>query len=233
MPAFMNSWQTEDVASSNTGGYFKNPVSNDIINIWNVSNTIIGITNIASTPGTSTIYDVTLQLISSANTFIAHTNRLSGMEPVNSDTATLPHYDTAVSIGKMVIYLTSKSDGIQNNAPIIGNFTSLFTANDLISYYSTISPYPQTIINSMGTDESGNSVSNLTSNQINTILTDITAIKIFMDTKRTSDVNFYNNCQSIVNDFNSVKQFTNMGDTETYLLNNFIGSDKLVSRLNS
>jgi hypothetical protein len=36
-----------------------------------------------------------------------------------------------------------------------------------------------------------------------------------------------------VDEYNSVKKFTHMGETETYLVNNFVGTDKIKERINS
>lgn len=233
LPSFMNDWQTTDVANSDTSGYYKNPVSANITSIWGVSNSIISIAGI-NQANANVISDAANNLYESANNFMNHTDRISGVVPVNANTTLLPHYNTAVAVGKMVIYLTNKSDGIQNNAPIIGNFSSLFTSANLTSYYSTISSYPQTIINSIGIDPLDSSYTcNLTPTQINTIANNINAVATFMNTKLTSDVNFYNTCQAIVDDYNIVKQFSNMGDSEIYLVENLVGSNKLLSRLNS
>ena len=37
----------------------------------------------------------------------------------------------------------------------------------------------------------------------------------------------------VIDDYNKVDQFSTLGQTETQLLNNYIGSDKLKSRINS
>jgi hypothetical protein len=101
---------------------------------------------------------------------------------------------------------------------------------------TTIQSYPTTIKNSIvvTSDEFGTTyTSNLTTIQVTTIINGINSIKNIMDSRRIGDVNFYNNSRSIVDDYNSVKQFANPGQSETYLINNYIGTDKLKSRINS
>jgi len=55
----------------------------------------------------------------------------------------------------------------------------------------------------------------------------------FLYTRQNSDINFFANVVNFVNNYNQVKQFNNIGETQSYLLNNFVGSTKLISRLNS
>jgi len=67
----------------------------------------------------------------------------------------LPHYETATQTGKALISLIYQTDGISNNAPIMGNFTSLFVANDLIVIYNTMSTYANIVNNSVVITGSG------------------------------------------------------------------------------
>ena len=154
------------------------------------------------------------------------------MEPVNTDTILLPHYESAIGVGKIIMYLVSQTDGISNNSPLIGSFTSLFTGNTLNTYYTTIQNYANTVANSIYT-QTGNYYSNLTSTQVSTISSKLIEITTFMNTKNTADVNFYINSQAVLADYNSLKGFSNMGQTQEDLINNYIGTPKLLSRINS
>ena len=40
MPAFITSWQAQDIASNSVGGYFQNPVATPVNNIITISNQI-------------------------------------------------------------------------------------------------------------------------------------------------------------------------------------------------
>jgi hypothetical protein len=42
-----------------------------------------------------------------------------------------------------------------------------------------------------------------------------------------------NTIQKFVDKYNTTKKFSNMGETETYLVNNFVGTDKIKERINS
>jgi hypothetical protein len=231
VPKLLNDWQTEDIANSNTGGYFQNPVSTVISNIWATSNSIIEITGL-STSNANAIYIAAIGLQTAANNFYHHTNRISGVEPVNTDTILLPHYESAIGVGKIIMYLVSQTDGISNNSPLIGSFTSLFTGNTLNTYYTTIQNYANTVANSVYT-QTGNYYSNLISTQVSTISSELIEITTFMNTKNTADVNFYINSQAVLADYNSLKGFSNMGQTQEDLINNYIGTPKLLSRINS
>ena len=49
--------------------------------------------------------------------------------------------------------------------------------------------------------------------------------------ERLNEVN--TNTKIFVNELGTVRQFTSMGETEKLLANNYIGTDKLLSRINS
>lgn len=233
IPPLLNEWQTTDASNSDTSGYFVNPVATVSQNLWNTANSIISITGLSSVANLTTVVTATNNLNYAANNFLGHTNRISGMVQPNEQTATLPHYSTAIGISKVIMQITFQSDGVQNNAPMMGNFTSLTVGDTLNTSYSTVSGYPNTIINSISTDGLGNYYTSLTSTQINTIKTNLQSVADLMNARRTGDVNFFNNCRSVASDYNTLKAFSSPGQTESYLFQNYIGSAKLLSRLNS
>lgn len=233
IPALLNEWQTTDVSNNDTTGYFVNPNATVTQNTWNTANSIISIVGLSSVANLSGVVTATTALGTAANNFLGHTNRISGVVQPNATTASLPHYNSAIGISKVVMQIVFQTDGVQNNAPMMGNFTSITCTDTLNTKYSTISGYPTTIMHSISTDGLGNYASNLTSTQITTITNNIQDFADFMNSRRTSDVNFYNNCQAIASDYNTMKQFSNPGQTETDLLLNHIGSAKLLARLNS
>jgi hypothetical protein len=239
MPSLLNTWQTEDVSNNDTGGYFQNPVGNVTQQIWSVANTIISIPNIQQIANLANVSISANALSLAANNFYAHTNRMSGVSGPDLNYPTLPTYKLAIGISKVVMLIVTKSDNIQNNAPIMGSFTSLTIANSLNASYNTIIAYANTIANSISSSSDGGEPpvitysSNLTSNQTSTIANNINVIVNLMNSRRNGDVNFYYNSQTIVSNYNQLKQFSNPGQTELYLLNNYIGTDKLKSRINS
>jgi len=236
VPKLLDDWQYQDIANNDTGGYYVNPVANSANLILSISTQIYANSNGAV--GIITVANSANSLVNTANNFLAHTNRISGVVEPNADTGGLPHYSTALGVGRTVSYMCYQSEGITNNAPIIGNFSSLYTANTLADYYTTIKSYPNIVANTIYYEADPIDPllmikkSNLSSGLIASITANLDSINSFMSTKETSDVNFFNESNSIVSDLNSAKKFTAMGETETYLVNTLVGSDKLKSRIN-
>jgi hypothetical protein len=228
MPKLLNDWQNEDIASSNVGGYFKNPVTTYTANLAAIAASIeaisAGILNIEA------IYSTANSVLLAIPEFNDHTDRLSGVTAITPDTSTLPHYESAIGLGKVLSHLVYQSDGIANNAVMIGSFGSLYSTNTLQGFYDTISSYPSTIANSIFTNFESNSESNLTSTQISTIVGQLSNITSYMVTTSNADITFFTNSRSVVDDYNAIKGFTKMGQTEIYLTQNLVGSDKLLSR---
>jgi len=238
LPALLNTWQTADAANNDVGGYFRNPVANVTQSIWNVANTIIAIPGVHQAANLANISSSANALFQAANNFYSHTNRISGVS-LDSDEPTLPHFKSAMAVSKVVMYITFQSDGIQNNAPMMGNFTSLTIANNLTISYNTISTYSGNIANSISSSSDGGDPpvitysSNLTSNQVTTIVNNLNITTSLMDNRRNGDVSFYTNSRAIVDDYNTLKQFSTPGQSESYLYNEFVGTDKLKTRINS
>ena len=250
MPKMLQDWQVSDLSANTANGYFLNPCANVTSNIWNVSNTLVSVTNELTGTGNLTglwaQINSTLNAISNnvtsntqAGDFLAHTNRISGVisfqTSVNENTENLPFYDTAMQTGKALVTLIYQTDGIQNNAPIMGNFTSLFVANTLSGLYNTINSYVTTVNNSISI--SGGppptpyiNTSNLTFNTVNAIATSANSINSTFYTRRTHDEDFFKNSTQLLLDYNKVNGI-GTGSSEQYLIKNYIGTDKLKSRL--
>jgi hypothetical protein len=234
MPAFIESWQAQDIANNDVGGYFKNPVAtyvNTIIslsaqmrneaNTANSSNSAVdGIANIAVAANT---------LATTANSFLAHTNRISGVTPFAGQDDTIPYYDTAMGLGKSAVYITNQTDGIVNSAPIMGCFTSVLIGPQVYANANTITTDSITL-----TGVIAGNVSNTTTNtQIAQIQTDLANINNHLSGRQAADYTFYTNLKSMIDKYNQVKVFSNMGETQQELIQNYIGSDKLLTRLNA
>jgi hypothetical protein len=54
-----------------------------------------------------------------------------------------------------------------------------------------------------------------------------------MDTRKLHDENFYTNSRTLMDDFAKVRQFSSMGQSQTALIENYIGTDKLITRITS
>ena len=251
MPKLLEPWQAEDLATSNTGGYFVNPCANITTNIWTTSNTLVSVANnvqgSGNLTGLWTQIHTTLSYISNSSTgntqagdFLAHTNRISGVTSIDvsadQGVANLPHYETATQTGKALISLIYQTDGVSNNAPIMGNFTSLFVANDLIIIYNTLSTYANIVNNSITTTIDPLTflpinTSNLTYNVVNSIATTANSANSIFYERRIHDEQFFKNSSDLLIDYKKVRGIGNSGQAESYLIENFIGSNKLLSRL--
>ena len=251
MPKLLEPWQAEDLATSNTGGYFVNPCANITTNIWTTSNTLVSVANnvqgSGNLTGLWTQIHTTFSYISNSPTgntqagdFLAHTNRISGVTSIDvsadQGVANLPHYETATQTGKALISLIYQTDGVSNNAPIMGNFTSLFVANDLIVIYNTLSTYANIVNNSITTTIDPMTflpinTSNLTYNVVNSIATTANSANSIFYERRVHDEQFFKNSSDLLIDYKKVRGIGNSGQAESYLIENFIGSNKLLSRL--
>jgi pantothenate kinase len=154
--------------------------------------------------------------------------------------AIYPYYVTAMSTGQSVMYLTNQSDGIQNNAPIMGSFTSLFIDANLSSLVVTAQTYPQIIKNSITITVGGifpNTYNILTSNlsesTLQTIYSNVTTIDSVLSTRTNHDINYFRNANIVLDEMDSLLIFTGMGETAEKLVDEFIGTPKLLSRINA
>jgi hypothetical protein len=237
MPSFIQSWQAQDIANNDVGGYFKNPTSANVNIIITLSQAIYDVANSANLTAITTAAST---LHTDSNSFLAHTNRLSGVTPFTGDD-TVPYYTSAMNLGKTALYITNQTDSISNTSPIMGSFTSILVDPQIGEYGNTLVSYPDLINNSLNsettTDEGGNTIviitSNLASSTLEQIASDLANTDTFLTTRQNGDVTYFTNLKTFVNNYNQVKQFSNLGETQSYLLNNFIGSNKLISRINS
>jgi hypothetical protein len=232
-PILLNDWQANAVADSTTSLYTKNPVANIVNSIISVAGSLDVITNAVLNIETihtnaNTLYFTT------APAFYLHSDRISGVVPPDANTADFPHYETAISTGKFLQYLLYQTDGIINNAPIMGNFTSILIANTLNDQYNTITGYANTINASISTILVGMDTvytSNLAANTIAEINSNLSNIISTFDTRRTHDENFYNNSLTLIEKYDSMKKFSDIGTTEQNLLKNYLGTDELKNQL--
>ena len=236
-PPLIKSWQAQDIANNSVGNYFQNPVSTSVNSIITVSNQIYILANsvygnanstYSQTADLSPLIPIANALTITASSFLVHTNKVSGVTSINgsTDANINPYYQTAVSYGKQVVYLTNQTDGVVNNSPIMGCMTSILIGPQVSANSNTLSADYITLTNGI----SGNTLSNA---QVTQITTDLTNLNTLLSTRQTSDVTFFGKLQTLVNNYNTTKQFASMGETETYLCNNLIGTPKLVSRINS
>lgn len=248
MPPLITKWQAEDIAANNVGGYYENPMETIGMNIMMKAMDIVYIsTNVTNLTELNT---KSLILANTANTFMDHTDRLSGVTPFNGmDTEENPYLDLAMGLGKTVMYIVYQTDGIMNNAPIMGSFTSLLIEPQLTSNLNSIITFVEPLRNSIVAntvtvqvdDGNGGYVdqttttysSNLASQSITSLTNQIHALTTFMEYRRQSDRDYYVNMKGFIDKYNKTKKFNKMGATESDMTQNLIGSQKLLDRLNS
>ena len=246
LPPIIEDWQTQDISDSNVGGYNQNPlgtISTSIATsanaILNVASTIEICTNAGVSAVMANIANSANNLITTANNFKDHTDRVSGVtsyadyitEAGSAIASTKPFKDTIKGYSKLLMYVIYQTDGISNTSIMYGAQTSLFTGPEMNVYYTALSTYANIINSSIS--YTPNVTSNLTSTQANTIYAMIANTASFIDTRRTHDETFFTNMKTMVSDYQKTRQFSNMGESETDLVNNYTGSSKILTRLNS
>lgn len=239
MPRLLSDWQIDDISDSNVGGYFKNPVGN-LANTLIVNTSIIQAISNTVNPSIKTLWGdkhiAAQNLSNSANSllvesllFESHTSNVSGVNSINSggdDAVDFPYYDTAMGFGKLMIYLTHESDGVLNTTPTIGSMTSLFIEEELTSNVNIIN----TDLASINSSFSGGFYT-LSNSEINVIATHIETANNLIATRRNHDILFFREAKSIITDYGTVNKFSNMGETQTKITTQYVGSDKLKQRL--
>jgi hypothetical protein len=168
-------------------------------------------------------YNSTIVVI---NEFKLHTDNVSGVYTMTSNTDTIPSLEHATSIGNQLLRILNTTDGVANTVPLLGNMTGLFIANDIISYATTMASNMVTLNNSVS-----GGISNISNSAMNLIISDVQTMNNYIYSTRTSDWAFYVQSIQILEDYNKLNKFDNMGNTQTYLVNNLIGTERLKDNL--
>lgn len=247
IPSLIEDWQTQDISDSNVGSYNQNPVGAISTTIATTANLIMNLRstieiydNVGVDSIMANVANAANNLISTMNAFKDHTDRISGVtsygdyitEAGSTIATTKPFKDTVKGNARSLMYIIYQTDGISNTAIMNGALTSLFTGPEANTYSNTLTAY-KTTVNSSIYISSPNIKSTLTSTQANTINTGINEMITFFDTRRTHDETFFTNMKTMVSDYKTVRQFSDMGESETTLVNNYTGTSKLLTRINS
>jgi hypothetical protein len=237
MPPFITDWQAQDIANKDFDGYYQNPMQSITMLIYQNANAISELANTGNgVLNLVTVRNSATQLRSNAQEFLSHTSRLSGLTPYVGTDNINPYLDMAMSFGRTAMYITQQTDGITNNAPIMGSFTSLMIEPQLIANNNTLLTYKNQIQGSINVSfdivlQENVHNSNLTTQQITTINTHINNLNNYMQTRRIADIDFYNNVKYFIEGYNKTKKLNNMGETEKYLIMNLIGTEKAKTRI--
>lgn len=223
-------WQYDAIANNQTSTslYFKNPVANvvnSIISTVSSANTFLQVFGILANA------NVTIAgLVNTANTFLVHTQRVSGVE--TSPNTAEPDFFTSKSYGEVAFSLVSKFEGISNNSPILGSMTSLFVEDDLIKYSNELSAASIELKNSIvAVGFPFTYASNLSSIRITQILDTMNAANNFMYDRYTNDKQYFGRLVHLSNNYFEMIKYSSFGDLDAHLISNYIGTDKLLKNL--
>jgi len=212
----MKDWQIQDLSagtSATRSNYFQNRTTT-----YN-SSMLVSVNSLAvsaNAANDSVTVAAASSLIVKLNTFQSHTDNISGVSVVTS--YQVPSYDSLSILGQQNMMNLTKTDGPQSNTvPMLGGFTSLFIQDKLSAYANQLSTYANTYSNTYSTTYS---------TYMNGVGTDLNA-------RITADWTFYQNSLAVSNESAFLQQLTSAGGTNTYLLNNVIGTPSLVTKLNS
>ena len=230
----IKAWQADDLINVAVTGYYQNPHSANLAILTTLVNGLSANSNTSSITFTNADWSAN-NLRANANTllteitsFTDHTNRISGVTQ-SSNVASLPDYQTAMTIGRQVLSITNQIDGVQNNTPLLGNFTSLAIGSDIANTITILTSDLATLNASITV---ANSTSTISSATMNTIVADVQAAYNLLNARRVGDTNFYLNSLYLVNDYNKINQFNVLGVNSKYLINTLnIGTDKLKNNL--
>lgn len=240
MPNMVKTWQQDDIATNNVGGYFSNPVASGTQIVWNGANNIVSITSNfmgGNTANITTLVTDTIALannisVNTANLFMYHTNRMSNIVDMDEQVQ-LPHYQTAIGFGKMITYITNKTDGVQNNSVLLGSFGSIVAANNVNANANVFIQWVNLLANSIYSDGMGNTYTSISLANAQNAYAAFSSMNNELWNRRQQDIDFFTNTRTVMDRYNQVGQFNNIGQTENDLIMNYIGTDKLKSRLNS
>lgn len=213
IPKLLPDWAYKDIANASVNGYLKNPVENVTRNIANV---LVQIKNTANTNSLPQLALTANNAYANAMLYLNHTSRLSGNLVFDDATnlTYIPTFDSAISTGKLVSYLVYQADGCVTSATVLGNFTSILVEKDLINLYNNIKDLPNTV----------------NSNTSNTIIYKVLEVNDFLYHRKKHDENFYANSKTILKEYDFLKSFINVDETENILISNYLATEKLRER---
>ena len=235
-PSPLYTWQASDLSGSSVGNYFQNPHSANLILMTSYTNQLLTYSNTQSVTYNSapteanTLYALANNLLIEISSFTDHTNRMSGATE-STNKLTIPDYQIAMSIGRQVLQICNQVDGVQNNAPILGNFTSLAVVQDVSNSVIQLESGAATLNASLSIVD-GNTYSSISQASMNTIIASAQTAFDLLNSRRVGDTTFYTNSISLIQDYNTILQFSNLGVNSSYLIKDLgIGTTKLQNYL--
>ena len=235
-PSPLYTWQASDLSGSSVGNYFQNPHSANLTLMTSYTNELLTYSNTQSVTynvapiEANTLNALANNLLIEISSFTDHTNRMSGATE-STNKLTIPDYQIAMSIGRQVLQICNQVDGVQNNAPILGNFTSLAIVSDVSNSVIQLLSSKNTL-NASLTLVGGNTYSNISRASMNTIIASAQTAFNLLNSRRVGDTTFYTNSIAVIQDYNTILQFSNLGVNSSYLIKDLnIGTTKLQNDL--
>lgn len=245
-PVVLTDWQKSDLANGTivVTDYYKNPLVNVLSqlksNVYNLYNTFISIEffdypNVQS----ANIVSETSNLIVQIDMMRKHSDNISGVtnsfgDTIENSTIVIeyPDYEKAISLGRDLVMLLNATDGIQNATPVLGSMTSLFIKDDIQNNNPIIVTANTTINNSLRL-VSTNVYSNISGTTSNSILLQIKTANTLIGGRREHDWNYYREGLKLMEDYNKVTKFEDVGQTQEYLVKNLIGTDSYINKISA
>lgn len=235
-PSPLYTWQASDLSGSSVTNYFQNPHSANLTLMTSYTNYLLTYSNTQSITynvapiEANTLNALANNLLIEISSFTDHTNRMSGATE-STNKLTTPDYQIAMSIGRQVLQICNQVDGVQNNAPILGNFTSLAIVSDVSNSVIQLLSSKNTLNASLSIVGS-NTYSDISRASMNTIIATAQTAFNLLNSRRVGDTTFYTNSISLIQDYNTILQFSNLGVNSSYLIKDLgIGTTKLQNYL--
>jgi hypothetical protein len=248
-PVSLETWQKNDLANGTIirTDYYKNPVLNvcnqlkaNAQNLLSLLSTIDGYDTAGGIPLSSS----TSGLINEIEFFKEHTSNVAGVTRAEatvpedgSPVIEYPDYDTSIQLGQELLMLLNNTDGIQDSSPVLGNMTSLFIGDDIAADTITIANAYPTLNVTLRTDLDANGnviiLSNITSTAANLIFSNIQTANGRLNIRRIHDWNFFRQGLILLEDYNKIDKLENVGNTQSYLINNLIGTDEYKQKISA
>ena len=235
-PSPLYTWQASDLSGSSVGNYFQNPHSANLTLMTSYTNYLLTYSNTQSITynvapiEANTLNALANNLLIEISSFTDHTNRMSGATE-STNKLTTPDYQIAMSIGRQVLQICNQVDGVQNNAPILGNFTSLAVVQDVSNSVIQLLSSKNTLNASLSIVDS-NTYSDISRASMNTIIATAQTAFDLLNSRRVGDTTFYTNSIAVIQDYNTILQFSNLGVNSSYLIKDLgTGTTKLQNYL--
>lgn len=239
----LKDWQYDDVINANAGKeqYFRNPLAGICDNLKISLDELASVSNNVIFENNESVGNLILTAAISASSeitaFKSHTNNISGVS-AESMSANVPNYDMVMSFGNEILkFVVDENPDGANASAFLGSLTSLFIEDELQEKYISISTDVDLLSDSIRIevvedpeDPEGEIeivLSNLTSEQVNTVYNNIDSTYNLILTRRTEDWSYFTRMKETVTDIYTVKKFDSIGNTQIQLFNQYIGTEKL------